>query len=78
MEIPCVGIWGPTDPRQWAPPDPNSSIIIHEEIECHPCFKDGRFPDCSHMKCMTSITVDDVWNHLKLIVNNIPRQISGV
>lgn len=70
MGIPCVGIWGPTDPRQWAPPDINSSIIIHKGIDCHPCFKDGRFPHCSHMKCMTSITVDDVWDHLKLLKNN--------
>ena len=68
--IPCVGIWGPTDPRQWAPPDPNSTIIIHEGIECHPCFKDGRFPACSHIKCMTSITVDQVWAHLKNTTNN--------
>ena len=68
MGIPCIGIWGPTDPRQWAPPDKNSHIIIHEGIECHPCFKDGRFPDCTHIKCMTSITVDDVWNRVKLIL----------
>ena len=76
MGIPCIGIWGPTDPRQWAPPDKNSNIIIHEGIECHPCFKDGRFPHCSHIKCMTSITVDDVWNCVKTIQpnkkNNLP------
>ena len=66
--IPCIGIWGPTDPRQWAPPDRNSNVIIHEGIECHPCFKDGRFPHCSHIKCMTSITVDHVWNRAKALL----------
>jgi len=70
MGIPCIGIWGPTDPRQWAPLEENSHIVIHEGIECHPCFKDGRFPDCSHMKCMTSITVDDIWNRLKTVPRN--------
>jgi len=75
MGIPCVGIFGPTDPRQWAPPDAHSSVIIHE-VECHPCFKDGRFPDCSHRKCMTSITVDDVWNHVKPILAQNSVQVS--
>ena len=76
MGIPCIGIWGPTDPRQWAPPDSNSNIIIHEGIECHPCFKDGRFPACSHMKCMTSITVDDVWERVQAISKDPAMQLS--
>ena len=75
MGIPCVGIWGPTDPRQWAPPDAHSSIVIHE-VECHPCLKEGKFPECSHMKCMTSITVEDVWHHLKPILASTER-VSG-
>ena len=76
MGIACIGIWGPTDPRQWAPPDKNSNIIIHEGIECHPCFKDGRFPHCSHIKCMTSITVDDVWRRVEKLIINIPTMQS--
>jgi len=71
MGIPCVGIWGPTDPRQWAPPDAHSSIVIHE-VECHPCLKEGKFPECSHMKCMTSITVEDVWNHVVSVMEQNP------
>ena len=75
MGIPCVGIFGPTDPRQWAPPEAHSSIVIHE-VECHPCLKEGKFPECSHMKCMTSITVEDVWHHLKPILASTER-VSG-
>ena len=76
MGIPCIGIWGPTDPRQWAPLELNSHIIIHEGVECHPCFKDGRFPDCSHIKCMTSITVDNVWDRIRTVLSDIPLAIS--
>lgn len=75
MGILCVGIFGPTDPRQWAPPDSHSSVMIHE-VECHPCFSDGNFPHCSHMKCMTSITVDDVWNHVESVLSQKPAQVS--
>lgn len=69
LGIPCIGIFGPTDPRQWAPPDSNSHVVI-KPVECHPCFNDGKFPECSHIKCLTSITVDDVWQHLGPILSS--------
>ena len=64
MGIPCVGIFGPTDPHQWAPHNQNSSVII-KPVECHPCLIDETFPRCSHIRCLTSITVDDVWQQLE-------------
>ena len=73
--IPCVGIWGPTDPRQWAPPEAHSRIAIHK-VECHPCFVDGKFPNCSHRKCMTSITVDDVWSHVVSVMEQNSAQVT--
>ena len=65
MGIPCIGIFGPTDPHQWAPLDQNSSVVI-KPVECHPCLIDETFPKCSHIRCLTSVTVDDVWQQLKL------------
>jgi len=63
MGIPSIGIFGPTDPNQWAPLDQNSSVVI-KPVECHPCFIDETFPKCSHIRCLTSVTVDDVWQQL--------------
>ena len=65
MGIPCIGIFGPTDPRQWAPLDQNSSVVI-KPVECHPCLTDETFPKCSHIRCLSLITVDDVWQQLVL------------
>ena len=65
MGIPCIGVFGPTDPHQWAPLDQNSSVVI-KPVECHPCFIDETFPKCSHIRCLTSVTVDDIWQQLEL------------
>jgi len=75
MGLPCVGIWGPTDPRQWAPLEAYSRIVINK-VECHPCFLNGKFPPCSHMKCMSSITVDDVWNNVVSVLEQNPVQVA--
>jgi lipopolysaccharide heptosyltransferase II len=65
--IPCIGVFGPTDPNQWAPLDQNSNVVI-KPVECHPCFIDETFPKCSHIRCLTSVTEDDVWKQLELIL----------
>jgi len=63
MGISCVGLFGPTDPNKWAPQGKNCSVII-KPVECHPCLVDEMFPRCSHIRCLTSITVDDVLQNL--------------
>ena len=68
MGIPCIGIFGPTDPHQWAPHDQNSSVVI-KPVECHPCFTDETFPKYSHIRCLTSVSVDDVWRQLESILS---------
>ena len=68
MGMPCVGIFGPTGPHQWAPHDQNSRVII-KPVECHPCFIDETFPRCSHIRCLTSVSVDDVWQQLGSILS---------
>ncbi|SVB73416.1 uncharacterized protein METZ01_LOCUS226270 [marine metagenome] len=70
MGIPCIGIFGPTDPHQWAPLDQNSSVVI-KPVECHPCFTDETFPKCSHIRCLTSINVGDVWRQLESILSHV-------
>ena len=72
--IPCIGIFGPTDPRQWAPLDQNSSVVI-KPVECHPCFIDEAFPKCSHIRCLTSVTVDDVWQQLESVLPSVKNVI---
>ena len=75
MGLPCVGIWGPTDPLQWAPPEAYSKAVRHE-VGCNPCFINGKFESCSQVTCMNSITVDDVWNHVVSVMEQNPVQVT--
>jgi heptosyltransferase II len=64
MGVPCIGIFDPTDPKKWAPLNKNCTVII-KPVECHPCLIDETFPRCSHIRCLTSVTVDDIWQQLE-------------
>ena len=55
--LPVVGIYGPTDPLGSAPLTP-SATVVHRPVSCSPCF----LPHCPvDHRCMTRITVDDVF-----------------
>jgi heptosyltransferase-2 len=54
-----IGIFGPTDPRLWAPLNPiEAAIETRTEVICRPCHK----PVCrmQHHRCMRDIGVNDV------------------
>jgi heptosyltransferase I len=65
MQKPTISIYGPTNPNQWASPDSHNTILF-KKIECSPCFYHGKFPECDHLSCLTSIEVSEVMNHLKI------------
>ncbi|MEW6264253.1 MAG: glycosyltransferase family 9 protein [Thermodesulfobacteriota bacterium] len=60
--LPVISLFGPTDPREKAPITNSRSVNIWKgpELGCSPCYHDGRFPDCAHQQCLTSIGVDEV------------------
>ncbi len=59
-----VGLYGPTDPRVQAPLGPRHTIVF-KQVDCSPCYDNGSFPECSHIKCLTSIEVDEVFTKAK-------------
>ncbi|MFQ5673228.1 MAG: glycosyltransferase family 9 protein [Nitrospinales bacterium] len=60
MGVPTLSFNGPIDPREWVPPEPRNAVL-YKPVECSPCYDQGRFPECSHLKCLTSITVEEAW-----------------
>lgn len=56
-----LSLWGPTDPRLLAPQGENHKYI-KGNVDCAPCYKQilGTFENCDIVKCMDSITVDQV------------------
>ena len=55
--IPVVALFGPTHPERVGPYGSEHTIVQARDVDCLGCRK----RDCSHMRCMNAITVDDVY-----------------
>ena len=57
MQVPCVALFGPTDPRRHVPGDSTVQVIQHR-MACAPCYK----AECEDtMRCMEDISVEEVY-----------------
>ena len=57
LDVPCVAIFGPTDPRRTRPYGDDHEVLYTDRW-CSPCFR-KRCP-LLHQRCMTEIEVDQV------------------
>ena len=58
LDIPVVGIFGPTDPFYVGPQNDRSIVVREEEMACVPCYLKA----CDHRDCMRKLSVDKVLN----------------
>jgi ADP-heptose:LPS heptosyltransferase len=73
LQIPCIGIYGPTSPVSWGVLNKNSKAI-HRPMACSPCYRDeGHFPECTNEhKCMRELSAQEVFNLCK---QNFPTML---
>lgn len=57
LAVPTVSIFGPTDPGRTV--IPGASRVLRNPLACQPCYQ--RECPLRHHRCMTDITVDDVY-----------------
>ncbi|MFH1867926.1 MAG: glycosyltransferase family 9 protein, partial [Candidatus Omnitrophota bacterium] len=55
LEVPFVGLFGPTDPKRHLEPS-KEYRVIYKNLKCSPCYK----PRCSHKRCMESIEAEEI------------------
>lgn len=55
-----LGIFGPTMPYDKAPQG-DRHTSIYKSLECSPCYARGRIQGCNDVKCMASITPEEVY-----------------
>lgn len=64
LQVETIAIYGPTDPRVTGPPASNYFTYLQAAVPCAPCYKVGFEHGCPTPHCMTSISVDNVYNTL--------------
>ncbi len=64
MRTPVVALFGPTDPSRTGPYG-EEHMVIRKDIPCSPCF----LKKCDSRKCMKEITVEEVFQAVKDIVD---------
>ena len=57
MDVPLVGLFGPTDPVYVGPQNKNSIVVREESLECIPCY----LKPCEHRECMSTLPVSTVF-----------------
>jgi ADP-heptose:LPS heptosyltransferase len=56
LGLPCVVIFGPTDPLRWKPAGPRVEIV-RPELDCNPCFEIEP-ENCPEPRCLTDASVE--------------------
>ncbi len=63
-----MGLHGPTNPAKWGAYSPNT-VLIQSDKYCSPCLYLGHDYGCNNPTCMTHISVDDVYIHIRKALN---------
>ena len=64
LDIPVVGLFGPTDPFYVGPQNERSIVVREESMECVPCY----LKYCRHWDCMRKLDVDKVFDACKQLL----------
>lgn len=63
-----MGLHGPTNPAKWGA-FTKATVLIQSDKYCSPCLYLGHDYGCNNPTCMTNITVDDVFIHIRKALN---------
>jgi len=70
LGIPVIAIFGPTSPQEYGPYplDDLQHIALWRSPTGKPCFFLGKMHPCANCSCMSSVTVDEVWNAVQRLI----------
>jgi len=67
LDIPVVGLFGPTDPRFVGPQNSRSKVVRKDDMDCVPCY----LKPCDHRNCMNELEVDTVLEACRQVIPEI-------
>jgi heptosyltransferase-2 len=63
VRTPCVALFGPTPPAQFVREGPATIVIWGgQRLACRPCYDGRDFAACADNRCMSGISVDEVFD----------------
>lgn len=67
LGIRTVSIFGPVDEKVYGPyPEGKQHVVVTHEIQCRPCYKKFRLPECNRDKvCITAVSIEDVYQSVR-------------
>ncbi len=68
LDIPVVGIFGPTDPFYVGPLNKRSAVVREEGLDCMPCYLKG----CEERTCLKKLEVEKVFQSCEQVLNPRP------
>lgn len=58
-----ISVFGPVDEKVYGPyPTGGDNVVVTSDIDCRPCYKHFKLPECDSRRCLDIITVDTVFN----------------
>ncbi|PIU41099.1 MAG: hypothetical protein COS99_07115 [Candidatus Omnitrophica bacterium CG07_land_8_20_14_0_80_42_15] len=64
-----VSIFGPVDEAVYGPHPPSKdNIVVKKNVDCRPCYRKFKIPECSNRICLQDIAVEDVFKIAKQII----------
>jgi ADP-heptose:LPS heptosyltransferase len=67
LDIPVVGLFGPTDPRFVGPQNSRSRVVSKDDMDCVPCY----LKPCDHRNCMNELGVETVLAACRQVISEI-------
>ena len=68
---PVLSIFGPTDPHEKVPLHGKATYIWGgEHLSCRPCYDNKVYAACQHNECISSVSVERVWEEVKTQINH--------
>lgn len=79
LNVPTIGLFGPTAPSQFYPYKPPNHNFIYKNLSCSPCYQFGGgiwqyLPRCSKAYCMEEITIRELIFMVKQILPMVSKQ----
>jgi heptosyltransferase-2 len=64
--VKTISIFGPVDEKAYGPyPLGENNIVVTSDVDCRPCYKKFKLPECSNRKCLEDISVEKVFGVAK-------------